>query len=254
MVVSRKPFNRNFYMREKIFTVGFEGMHRAGKSTQIEMLTNKLDKAGIPCISIRGEGFRRGSNNSPGDPESDFWKRMSEHLDKQNDLESWNEASHRLARELVVWKHRILSKKIEKALAPFGVLLVDRSLISRAILSSLQLVSSPEKIFSSEDLYPKLKQSHKKITTEMVLPDFIIELIAPKDVLISRLDKNDPYYEFRKNNIESKYELYLDAKKHLADENRNFIVTIDSSADPDDVQREIIRKIKSKFPELNILR
>lgn len=68
--------------QKKILTVAFDGMHRAGKGTQIELLKNELQETGIPCISIRGEGYRSGLNSSQGDPKTDFWVKMSEQLKK----------------------------------------------------------------------------------------------------------------------------------------------------------------------------
>lgn len=163
--------------KNKIFSIGFEGMHRAGKGTQIELLKQKLKEKGIPCISIRGEGYRQGSGASPDDPESDFWKKMREQLKRGGDLNLWNEASYRLARELIVWRDRILSKKIDKVLAPFGVLLIDRCLISNAILKSLQIKPPPEKIFSSEELCPEFLQKHKKRKTDNLFAGFLVMLL-----------------------------------------------------------------------------
>lgn len=236
--------------QKKILTVAFDGMHRAGKGTQIELLKNELQKTGIPCISIRGEGYRSGLNSSQGDPKTDFWVKMSEQLKKGEDLHLWDEASYRLARELVVWRDRILSREVDKTLAPFGALLVDRSFISKSVLKNLQSKSPPEKIFSSDELYPELLHRHKKISVDMVLPDIIFELIAPKEVLLSRLEPNDPDYDFRKRNIENSYDTYVEAKRNLPQLIKNVIVTIDSSAKPEDVHKKVIEEIDSRFPEL----
>lgn len=37
--------------KKKIFSIAFEGMHRSGKGTQMELLKNKLNEMGVPCIS-----------------------------------------------------------------------------------------------------------------------------------------------------------------------------------------------------------
>lgn len=238
----------------KIFSIALEGLHRSGKGTQIELLKNKLKEVGIPCVSIKGEGYRQGSGVSKEDPESDFWKKISEQLKSGADWDLWDEASYRLARELIVWRERILSKEITKSLAPFGVLLIDRSLISKANLKNLQLKPPPEKIFSNEELYPPESQHHKKITVDMILPDLIIELFAPKEILLTRLDASDQDYDFRKNNIENKYKQYIEAKEHLPEEIKNRIVNIDSSGEPDEVYKKILEEIKTRFPELKVLK
>lgn len=244
-----------FGEQKNLLTFAFDGIHRAGKGTQIELLKNKLQEIGLPCISIRGEGYRSGLGNSPDNPETDFWKKMSEQLKTGEDLNLWDEASYRLARELVVWRDRILSKEIDKTLSPFGVLLVDRSFISKSVLKTVQSDSSPlppEKIFSSEELYPALLQKHKKITIDMVLPDIIFELTAPKETLLSRLNPDDPDYDFRKKNIEDSYEIYLDAKQHLPQNIKDIIITIDSSDKPEEINQKVIEEINSRFPELKI--
>ena len=240
----------------KIFSIAFEGPHQSGKDVQIELLRNELEKAGVPCLSIRGEGYRQGSGVSPADPESDVWKKISKELnDLKNgsDWDQWDEASYRLARELIVWRERILSEKIAKALAPFGVLLIDRSLVSKATLKSLQLKPPPEKIFSNEELYPPELQHRKKVTVDMVLPDLIIELSAPKEVLLTRLNASDPNFDFKRDNIENKYEQYTEAKEHLPDEIKNRIVNINSSEKPEEVYKKIIEEVKRKFPDLQVL-
>jgi thymidylate kinase len=240
----------------KIFSIAFEGPNRVGKGAQIELLKSELEKAGIPCLSIRGEGYRQGSGASPADPESEVWKKISGELnDVKNgaNWERWDEASYRLARELVVWRERILSGKIAKTLAPFGVLLVDRSLVSKATLKSLQLKPPPEKIFSNEELYPPESQHRKKITVDMVLPDLIIELSAPKEVLLTRLNASDPNYDFKRDNIENKYEQYAEAKEHLPEELKSRIISIDSSGKPEEVYEHILEAVKAKFPDLQIL-
>ena len=240
----------------KIFSIAFEGPNRAGKGMQIELLRSRLEKAGIPCVSIRGEGYRQGSGASPADPESDVWKKIGGELnDVKNGAawDQWYEASYRLARELIVWRDRILSGKIEEALAPFGVLLIDRSLVSKATLKSLQMKPPPEKIFSNEELYPSESQHRRKITVDMVLPDLIIELSAPKEVLLARLSVSEPNYDFKRDNIENKYEQYTEANEHLPEEIKSKIVNIDSSGKPEEVYENILEEIKTKFPDLQVL-
>ncbi len=241
------------FKEKNIYTIAFEGLNRVGKSTQIELIKNKLDELGIPCVSIRGEGYRDGKGDVEGNPESDYWTKMSEMLRNNiDDYEMWNEASYRLAREMLVWRDRILKNKIKETLEPFGVLLVDRSLISNSILKTLQKNPKPGEKFSAEELYPENIQDRKQITTDMVLPDLILELIAPKDVLLARLKEDNPDYEFKKNNIENKYKLYREAKLHLPDEIQDLIETVDSSKEPEEVYQEVVDKIASKIPDIKI--
>ncbi|MFA7133081.1 MAG: hypothetical protein WC108_07265 [Bacteroidales bacterium] len=237
----------------RIFTIAFEGESRSGKGTQIEMIKNKLKEIGIPCIDIQGDGYRNGSGTSEKDPKSDYWQKISEILKNNPDnYLLWNKASYRLARELIVWRDRILSREVAKSLQPFGVLLVDRSLISNSVLKILEREPQPGVEFNSSELYPDSIQDRKKITTSMILPDMIIELIAPKEILLSRLDKNNSEYSFKKDSIENKYELYLEAKKRLPQEIQNIVISIDSSKSQEEVFTEVAKQIKSKFPEIKI--
>ncbi len=236
----------------KIFTIAFEGVHRAGKGTQIEILQNELQKVGIPCISIKGAGSRPASGEVVGDPKSDFWDKLNDSLhEKDAGISLWNEASYRLAREFLVWRDRVLSKEVEKELAPFGVLIVDRSLISNAALNAETSTSGEENILTADHIFPQNVQNRKRITPEMVLPDLIVELIAPKEILIERLDHLDSKFEFRKRNIEEKYEFYVGLKERLPDEIQKKIVSIDSSNSVDEVYKEVIAEIKNRFPEMD---
>ncbi len=238
---------------KKIVSIAFEGIHRTGKGTHIENLKNRLGELGIPYADIRGEGSRPGKGGTTGDPPSEPWLKLNEALHKREggeDVDRWDEAAYRLARELIVWRDRFLKRKIEASDSPFGALIVDRSLLSRAALMKHRLQPPPDKIFSTEDLYPEKIQNRKKITVEMILPDIIIELVAPKEVLISRLEQDDPRYEFRKRNIETMYVTYMEAKNHLSEEIRKRIVTIDSSRNEDEIFTDIEVAIRAKFPEL----
>jgi thymidylate kinase len=237
----------------KIISIAFEGMHRTGKGVQMELLKNKLEKIGVLFVDIRGEGSRAGNGKTEGDPNSEYWIKLNEELHSEdgiNNFELWDKASYRLAREFLVWRDRVLKNKIENSLSPFGVLVVDRSLVSNASLKNFNNKPSSDQVFTDNDLYRKDIQKTKKITPKDVLPDIIIELIAPKDVLISRLDKNDPKYEFRKNNIEEKYDTYLDTKSHLEKEILDKIVSVDSSREPEKVFEEIGLILKKRFPNL----
>ena len=240
---------------ERIFSVAFDGIHRAGKGTQIEILKTKLEEMGIPCISVRGEGYRSGSGDSFNNPKSNFWSEISDRIKKGDEnKELWDEASYRLAREFVIWKYRVLSSEVEKTLAPFGVLLVDRSLISKSVLKSIQSESGRlpnDKVLSNEEIYPSNIQKNKKITVDMVLPDIIFELVAPKEILLKRLNNHDSDYNFRKNNIENSYDIYVEAKEHLPEEIRSRIVTIDSSIEPNEISEQVLKEIKNKLPEIS---
>ena len=227
----------------KIISLGFEGSNRAGKGTQIEILSNKLKEMNIPYLTIRGDGSRPNEGKHKGDPISDWWSKtiplLKEKVNKDGEL--WNISSTRLARELLVFKNRVLPKMATENNKPVAVLLIDRTLLSRTMVPRSQKI-----VDIKNNLYPK----DSKFNLEDVCPDIIFNILVDKDTLLSRLDHNDPKYEFRKNLILEKYDWYLDAHKYIPTELQNRVIQIDGSSDPETVNKSIIEIINNKFPEL----
>lgn len=91
--------------KPNIISVGFEGPHRSGKGTQIELLSRTLEEKGIPFLVIRGDGSRPNEGIHLGDPVSEWWSFALPELKKENpNLEDWNKSSYHLARELLVFR------------------------------------------------------------------------------------------------------------------------------------------------------
>jgi len=59
---------------QRIFTVCFDGLHNNGKTTQLILLSHQLNKMGIPTLTRRGDGMRKGLGNEATDPESRWWQ------------------------------------------------------------------------------------------------------------------------------------------------------------------------------------
>jgi thymidylate kinase len=123
--------------QHNIKTIAFEGLHRSGKGTQIEILNKKLEELGIPSIIIRGAGSRPNSDEHIGDPYSSWWE---DHLKVLRSAgvkkEDWNDGSRRLARELIIFRDRVLPKLLIESGKKEAVLLIDRSILSHlAILN-----------------------------------------------------------------------------------------------------------------------
>jgi thymidylate kinase len=122
--------------KPRIISIGFEGPNRVGKGTQIELLSSQLDKMEIPYLVVRGDGSRTNEGNQAGDPVSEWWSKTLPLLKKpeNKDTELWNESSTRLARELIVFRDRILPNIAQLNNKPLAVLLVDRTLLSRTMV------------------------------------------------------------------------------------------------------------------------
>ncbi len=229
--------------KPKVISIGFDGPNRAGKGTQIELLSNRLEQIGVPFLVVRGDGSRPNQGEHIGDPISEWWSKTMPILKKpeHKDGELWNESSARLARELIVFRHRILPNIAAKNNKPVAVLLVDRTILSRTIVPRSQ-----GKADIPNNLYP----TDSKIDVNKVCPDLIFNITVDKETLLSRLDENDPKYEFRKNLILEKYDWYLDAHQYIPEELQDRIIQIDGTSDPDTINDLITNLINEKFPEL----
>lgn len=227
----------------RILSVAFEGSHRAGKGTQIELLTKELESVGIPYLVVHGAGSRPNKGMNLGDPVSDWWTKTNAELKTvkgATDLEKWNQASDRLAREVIVFRERILRKIAEEKGSDCAVLLLDRSLISRAMLND-PIQESPAEECKTADISTAPAGAPK--TIKMMVPDLIFNLVADIPVLLSRLDKTDPKYEFRKKNIEEKSPYYFKGKALLPVSIRDRVIQVDASSSPEQIHQEIMAQL-----------
>ena len=229
--------------KPKVISIGFEGPNRSGKGTQIELFSNQLEKMDIPYLVVRGDGSRPNQGEHKGDPISEWWSKTMPLLKnpENKDSDLWNDSSARLARELVVFRDRVLPNIAEQNNKPVAVLLVDRTLLSRTMVPRSQGETD-----IPNNLYPK----DSKIDVGKICPDLIFNIIVDKETLLSRLDENDPKYEFRKKLILEKYDWYLDAHKYIPNELQDRIIQIDGTSDPNTINNSIIDIINNKFPEL----
>jgi thymidylate kinase len=226
-----------------IITIGFEGPNRVGKGTQISLLSHYLFYRKIPFLVIRGDGSRP-ATGSVGDPFSFWWSEMNKKLRTTARLSDWDLASYRLAREMVVWRNRILLRMIRRANKEFGCLLIDRSIISRSH------ITREAGNLDVEDLYAHYVLKRRKITYETLCPDVIFILTAPKDVLRARLDQNDPKYDFRKLLIETKSDWYKDISI-FPEQIQHRIIRVDSTRPPDLVANKILALLHERFSIFN---
>ena len=229
---------------EKIPIVAFEGINRAGKGTQIELLKNELAEMGMSSIELRGDGTRDGLGSHEGDPVSSWWQQNSEKLRESGNAEEWHRAAYQLSLDLVSWKKS--AEELKKDL-----IILDRSLLSRATFV-IDRDSPTVDILEISDLYPV--QTKEKLKLEDILPDVIIELVAPKDVLLDRLDPDDPKSKFREKVINSNYENFYDAKNRLPKIAQERIITIDSFQPIDMVFDQVLENLNLRlemFKKLN---
>lgn len=226
-----------------ITTIGLEGPNRVGKSTQSELLKSHFESLGIPVVVVRGDGSRSGLGKTQGDPESKTWQEIDASLRiPGGDLEEWNKSSYRIARELLVWRDRILPNIAKEAGVSDAVLLIDRTLLARTLVP--REMGTPNRLYDDE-MRPENPISGLKkgsvVTAESVVPDIIIQFVAPKELLLARLgDDNDEKNLLRKRLLEERYSWYLDAHNYIPAELTNRIVRINAAEDTDSVFKQIL--------------
>lgn len=224
-------------MKEKIPLVAFEGLNRAGKGTQIDNLKNLLSEANVSFVELRGDGTRDGLGAHDGDPLSPWWQDYSKKIREEGTTTDWHYAAYLLAKDVKAWRE-------EGAVLDKQIALLDRSLISRAAFV-IDRERLPNDVLMVEHLYPV--QPGPRIQIEDILPDIIFELVAPQEVLLSRLDKQDSKYDFRARLIREMYDTYYSSKERLPENVKERIVSIDSSKAPHDVFDSILETLNDRL-------
>jgi hypothetical protein len=250
-MAARRSYPLTYKTRVEIISIGFEGPNRAGKGTQCALLRNWLTERGIPSLIVRGDGSRTGSGERPEDPPSPWWQAVNRRLHPHDhelpaDYEAWNRAAYRLARELVVWRDRVLPGLVRAQGRRLGVLLVDRSLLSRTMIPRAMGATDVTGALYAERYTTK----GRRISPELVCPDLIVNLTAPRRVLVSRLDPGDPKFEFRKRLIEGTCDWFGDAVAYIPRHLRSRVVKVDASEEADRVFRRVLSLVQIYFESL----
>ncbi len=229
----------------KINVIGFDGLHRCGKGTQINLLGNYLSSKGVPFLVARGDGTRRGQGIEPYDPKSSWWKdNYSYFFQKEGPLEDKlqrrNLLYQRLSREAHYQLNRGLPTIMKETNSEYAFLLMDRTFISRlfSMRQILPAISLEESITSTN---PKNNK-----TVYGVLPEIIFVLNAPKEILIERCSqaKDQPdKIEFRKDNLIRHYELYNQIVDEIMEDQRFNVQIIDGTLPPGEIHKTIKEKI-----------
>lgn len=115
----------------KIYVIGVDGLHNNGKTTQLRLLNENLEKLGIFTIIRRGDGSRKGEGKDEFDAHSDWWlenrpRIMAAGFEGRASQDAATEASDRLNRELALTKNWWMKKELQKNGLDKGVILQDR--------------------------------------------------------------------------------------------------------------------------------
>lgn len=222
---------------ERSRIIGLDGIHRSGKGRQIDRLETRFERNDIGSLTVRGDGTRDGKGNTPGDPYSTHWQERSRHLRSQDAKpEDWHASAYDIVHDL--YDHATSGQH--------DVILADRSLISRAAFMLYCGAVPGRKGFDLEELYPVRDHvpPRSQIDLRRTLPDVLFHLeVDDPDVVMARLDPDDPKYEFRAHNIQVTFEGYRHAARVLPPEVRDRVHPIDAALEEDVVHRQIVRAL-----------
>jgi len=179
-------------MLEDLLIISFDGLNRAGKGTQINLLREHFESKSCFVEVLRGDGSRPGQESSSFyDPVSSLWQQWQKIREKS--LTDWTYAANVLAHENYSRCVEISAKAKERNQK--GVILLDRSHLSRWYM------------LRKEDPTMPFKSCLKENT---IHPNVYFILDVPKEILLSRnYDDNPAKAEFRRRIVLTSYDLWI---------------------------------------------
>ena len=194
-----------------IKVIGFEGLHRAGKSTQIALLKEKLESEGNIVLSLRGDGVRNPRFDKGNPSFSKWWEENQDNLRR----DSTTVAEMRYKADLVAQRLNreinVAGKRTQRSLnnGQNGYLLLDRTFISRYFVLS-QGFPTIEVEESLKIPYPNKRE------VRQIVPDLTFVINVDKATLLLRCkDDKSPKRSFREGNIHAKYDLFQETLKNV---------------------------------------
>src|SRR3989344_6191499 len=208
----------------KKFIIGFDGLHRTCKGTQISLLQERLGQISIPSVVVRGDGTRRGVPNVsldlfdyPSEWWSNHWNYFQEKSTDEEELAKLNLKFQRLNREAWVYFLRGLQTKMNSLNSSGGCMIMDRSLPSRYLtMRSFK----PEIPFNEaiKSFNPKNKRA-----VNPIFPDQTYILHGPQSLLFDRLEQTrslEEDFEFKIAILTKYYNAFDQIVQELRGENR----------------------------------
>lgn len=226
-------------MKNKVITIGFDGLHRSGKGTQIRMLSDYFAMNDMASLVVRGDGSRAGMGLSSYDFPSKWWKenlsyfKQEAHSHEEKKLKA-DLKYQRLSREARAIKNRVLPNMINESNQNLGWMLMDRTFISRYFFCKQidPLINLEEAL----NVY-----CHRWRKVETVIPDMTFVLEAPADILIERISReecNSEKYEFKTKMINTYYSLFIETLDEL--KGRRDICIMDALRTPEEIHKDIV--------------
>lgn len=217
-----------------ILTIGFEGLHRSGKWTQMTLLKKYFENKLSEVFLIRGEYYRKWLGNGVFfDPISTWWQN-----NRDNDELNY-EKSQRLNREIRLRLDKMSSQSLGHS---DRVILFDRTILSRHFLDSRK---------NEGVSFANIKHIDTKSwrLIEKVIPSIIFAFKCDKQALLDRLyveslaDKHLNYKKTIINKHTDDFNSYLESS--IPEPILNKVVVIDGNKHAQWIHKEIVQHIES---------
>lgn len=158
----------------KAMKIAFEGCHRSGKGTQINLLSERLTNELLKHIVLRGDGSREAG---------EYWVAFNNQKEVLSKCD-WTRAA------------KVLVTELAKEIVENKIVILDRSILSRASLSM-----QTEKCHVCTAAYKNPCIGYNDEQVQFIAPDILFLLDAPTEKLLERISSNDPKAQLRKRNI-----------------------------------------------------
>lgn len=237
-------------------TIALDGCCRTGKGEQLNRLYGWFTSRGIPTMRLKGDGTRVGAGEAWHDLGSRYWTyRHDYHAGIHTPRTEWDVDAMTLSRENRVWKNA-LESMMQISRSRFGLIIYDRSILSRATLAMQRENLAPGEKLTKDQLYPPHLNTpgEPPITYDEVAPDMLFNLTAPQETLQSRISKDDYDRAFRMRAVWEYYDDFMNAKDALPEDTRTEIVDIDGEQELDLLTETILLRMMKRWPEINPLK
>jgi len=169
----------------------------------------------------------------------DFRNELARLRNPAEQFDLWFQAACRLATEFLTWKYQIMPGRLAAAGSADGVIILDRSLVSR-----MNLAIKAGHATDLDGLY------HQAGVWKELLPDILFYLAAPQTVLLERLKPNDPKFEFRRELLIQGFGTFERAASNLPGEVSERLVRLDAARSLGEVHDAVLSALAVRLPNL----
>ncbi len=223
---------------KRVRSIGFDGLHRCGKGTQLQLLRDYLWEKGIKSVIVRGDGTRRGLGLVSEDPYSTWWQEHYESFFRENRTPEEN----RYLSDLVYFK---LMKEANYAMYNLerdsvkGALLMDRTFVSRWFVKRQQ-----ETYISLENAVSVVDpDTHKTISP--LIPERTYVIYVQVDELLKRVESSTDSPEKKQFRLDNLTKYFNDFERLIEELPETFygseIRIIEGNDSPEKIHGKILK-------------